>query len=133
MPRDRRQYAAFALISVLLGLGSRRFAHLLPAFLADYAGDSLWAMMVFFLLALLFPRSGTLRLAAAALAIAFAVEFSQLYHADWLDAVRSTRLGLLALGNGFLWSDLVCYAVGVGLGCAVDRAVRRAVRVGRHG
>jgi hypothetical protein len=56
------------------------------------------------------------------LAISFAagIEASQLYHAPWLDAIRRTTLGGLALGYGFLWSDLACYAVGVGLGAIIE-------------
>jgi len=123
--RDRRLYALLAVVTVLLGLASRRYAGGLPSFVADYAGDTLWAAMVFFLLAVLFPAASTRALAAAALALAFVVEASQLYHAPWLDALRATRLGALVLGYGFLWSDLVCYAVGVVLAAAVDIFLRR--------
>ncbi len=34
--------------------------------------------------------------------------------------IRQTTLGGLILGFGFLWSDLVCYALGVELGVLVD-------------
>lgn len=119
-PPSRPLYAALALAVIVLGLASRRYAAALPEFVADYAGDTLWATMVFFLLALAFPKNRTALLALAALAIAFAVEFSQLYHAPWLDAIRSTHLGALALGNGFLWSDLICYVIGVSIGAAAD-------------
>lgn len=123
LTRDRRHrltYALLALGTLVVGLASRRYGAALPAFLADYAGDTLWAALVFFLLALLFPAASTRALAAAALAIAFAVETSQLYHAPWIDALRATRLGALVLGYGFLWSDLVCYSVGVALAVGID-------------
>ena len=45
---------------------------------------------------------------------------SQLYHAPWIDSIRHTTLGGLILGYGFLWSDLACYAVGVGLGVVIE-------------
>jgi hypothetical protein len=32
----------------------------------------------------------------------------------------------LVLGQGFLWSDLVCYAVGVSLAALIDRLIKRA-------
>ena len=41
---------------------------------------------------------------------------SQLYHAEWIDNIRATTLGGLVLGYGFLWSDLVAYTIGVGVG-----------------
>ena len=124
-PRPRLAVGALLLATVALGLGSRRFADALPPVVAAYAGDALWAAMVLWLLALLLPRAGTGRLAAGALAIATAVELSQLHHAPWLDALRATRLGALALGHGFLWSDLACYAAGVGVAALLDRMLPR--------
>ncbi len=111
--RPRPLYAALLLGTVVLGLASRHYADALPGFIARYAGDVLWASMMVWLVALARPRETTPRIAAAALLIAFAVEGSQLYHAAWIDAIRSTRIGALVLGVGFLWSDLVCYAFGV--------------------
>jgi hypothetical protein len=52
-----------------------------------------------------------------------------LYHAGWIDAIRATRLGGLILGYGFLWSDLVCYAAGVGLGAILEWGVARLQRL----
>lgn len=118
--RSRPTYVALLIATVAAGLASRQWPAAIPAFIASYAGDTLWATMVVWLLALLWPRTSTVRLASAALAIAVADELSQLYHAPWIDGVRATRLGALALGQGFLWSDLVCYAVGVSLAAGLD-------------
>lgn len=114
------QLALIALV-VALGLGSRRFSSHLPALVAAHAGDTLWALAAFLGLGLLVPRSSTVRLALAALAISFAVELSQLYHAPWIDAVRATTPGALVLGHGFVGSDLICYTAGVGLGVLIER------------
>jgi Protein of unknown function (DUF2809) len=54
-----------------------------------------------------------------AMACAIAVKLSQLYHAPWIDSIRHTTLGGLILGFDFVWSDLACYALGVGLGVSV--------------
>lgn len=56
----------------------------------------------------------------AALFFAFAIEFSQLYHAPWIDDIRQNIIGGLVLGFGFKSSDLVCYFVGILLGFAID-------------
>jgi hypothetical protein len=53
---------------------------------------------------------------------------SQLYHAPWIDSNRGTTLGALVLGHGFVWSDLACYAVGVGLGASIEFRLSSAVR-----
>jgi hypothetical protein len=125
-PLRRRVAYAIALgLIVAAGLASRRFGDALPAFIATYAGDTLWASMVFVGLGFLFTRWSTGRVAAAALAFSCLDEISQLYHAPWIDAIRATTPGALVLGYGFLWSDLACYTVGVALAAVVEATVRR--------
>lgn len=121
--RSRPLYLALTAVSVALGLASRRFRDALPAFVGAYAGDALWAAMVYFLAAAVWPRASIRRLATGAGVFALAIELSQLYHAPWIDGVRATRPGGLVLGFGFLWSDLACYAAGILLAAAVDRAL----------
>jgi hypothetical protein len=126
--RSRLVTGALLLATIAAGLASRRYPAWQPAFAARYAGDTLWAAMVFWGLALARPRGRTHVLSAAALGIAFADEFSQLYSAPWIDQWRATSIGALALGQGFLWSDLWCYAGGVALAAAVDVGIRRTGR-----
>lgn len=114
--RARLTWTAVAIVTIALGLGSRMYGGALPAFLASYAGDTLWAMLVFALAGAIAPQARLRTRALLALAYAFASEFSQLVKVEWLDAVRQTRLGALVLGQGFLWSDLACYAAGIALG-----------------
>ncbi|MCP3143860.1 ribosomal maturation YjgA family protein [Pyxidicoccus xibeiensis] len=122
--RTRLTLAVLAVLVLLLGLASRSRSIPWPAFFAEYAGDTLWALLVFLLLRFVAPARPVSHVAGAALAFSFAVEFSQLYQAPWLDALRRTLPGRLVLGAGFLWSDLVCYSVGVVAGVALDRRVR---------
>lgn len=117
--RSRVRALVAAAITIALGLASRRFPGLFPAALGKYPGDALWALMVFFALCAWRPDRSTIRLAATALLVSFAVEFSQLIHAPWLDAVRRTTLGHLALGSAFSWIDLLAYTIGIGVGIAV--------------
>jgi hypothetical protein len=117
MRRSRFAYAGWVTAVIAAGLASRSSrAAFLPAFVTDYAGDTLWALMVFLGLGFLFPAARTTVLAGAALGIAFGVEFSQLCDADWLNRLRATRAGALVLGKGWVATDLLCYAVGVGIG-----------------
>jgi Protein of unknown function (DUF2809) len=111
---------ALLAMTVVLGLGSRRVGSVLPDFLVFYAGDTFWALALYFFLGLVLPRWTAGRVAALALVLSLLVEVSQLYHAPWIDSIRQTAVGGLILGFGFLWSDLVCYAVGVGLGVALE-------------
>ena len=102
------------------GLGSRRYAHSLPDVIAAYAGDTAWTLAVFLLLGLLAPRLSTWSVAGLAVLISFAVELSQLYHAPWIDAIRDTTIGHLALGSGFDPRDLACYTLGAGIGVLIE-------------
>jgi hypothetical protein len=108
---------------VLMGIGSRHYPHILPRFIAAYAGDTLWALAAFLGIGLLLPRASSRTIALLAMAFSVSIELSQLYHAPWIDSIRRTTLGGLILGFGFLWSDLACYAVGIGLGVIVDLTI----------
>jgi hypothetical protein len=119
--------AATALV-VMLGLASRKVPGLFPAALGKYPGDALWALMVLCIAGAVRPAASTAWLAAVALVISFLVEFSQLYHAPWLDGIRSSTLGHLVLGSAFGWMDLVAYAAGVAVGAAIDGMWRKARR-----
>jgi hypothetical protein len=123
--RSRVLYLLLAGGTVALGLASRRLRGALPAFVGAYAGDALWAAMVYLGAAAIWPRASVRRLAAGAAIVSLTIELSQLYHAQWIDAVRRTRLGGLVLGFGFMWSDLACYAAGIALAAAVDRGLTR--------
>lgn len=109
-----------AVIVILLGHASRHFRLQLPDLIATCTGDILWALLVYLILAILCPRWDIRRRAIVVLSFAFAIECSQLYHAPWIDALRRTLLAY-ALGQHFIWSDLICYSIGVGLGVAYDR------------
>jgi len=93
--------------------------------LAEYAGDTLWALMLFLLASTLLAGRSNISRAGISLVLAFAVEVSQLYHAPWIDGIRNTTLGGLVLGFGFLWSDLVCYLVGIAAGALIELTLRR--------
>lgn len=100
---------------MLAGFLSRRlFGH--DEFVRLYVGDALWALMVFFGIAFVFRKWSTRKVATVALAFSFGIEASQLYHAPWIDAIRGMPLGGLVLGFTFVWSDLICYSLGIGIG-----------------
>jgi hypothetical protein len=91
-----------------------------PPFFAKYAGDALWALMVFLGIGFVLATQGTALVAALAVAVSCADEFSQLYHAPWIDTVRRTTLGHLVLGDTFAWGDIAAYLVGIGFGAAAE-------------
>lgn len=114
--------------TIVAGLATRSGSALVPAFVAEFGGDTLWATALFLAIRSVLNRLATRWVALLAAAGSLAVELSQLWRTPWLDALRSTRLGMLTLGNGFLYSDLLCYAVGVALAAALDRLLHPEVR-----
>ncbi|MGU3371283.1 ribosomal maturation YjgA family protein [Bacillus mycoides] len=123
--RNRLLYAVFTIVVIMLGLSSRKFAFALPDLLNDYLGDALWALMIFVGFGFLFPKIETNKLAFISLIFCYGIEISQLYHAEWIDSIRATTLGGLVLGYGFLWSDLVAYTIGVGVGILGEFVLRK--------
>lgn len=120
MKNKRWIYLAVTFVIILAGLASRKYDDTLPKLIAEYSGDTLWAAMVYFGLRFLFSSTSVLKAAAIALLFSYCIEISQLYQADWANNVRSTTLGALIFGHGFLWSDMICYTAGVLLSAAID-------------
>ncbi|MGE7632501.1 DUF2809 domain-containing protein [Bacillus paramycoides] len=122
--RNRILYAIFTIIVIVFGLSSRKFAYALPDILNAYLGDALWALMIFTGFGFLFPKIETKKLVIISLIFCYGIEISQLYHAEWIDSIRATTLGGLVLGYGFLWSDLVAYTIGIGVGMLCEFMLR---------
>lgn len=118
--RNRALQAFNIIIVIILGLASRRYGELLPAWLGAYSGDVLWGLMVYFIVGFLLPKHKIFYITLIAIIFSTLIEISQLYHAPWIDVIRSNRLGGLILGYGFLWSDIVCYAFGITVGAAIE-------------
>ena len=117
-------------IAVGLAVRSERFAA--PAVVVKVLGDALWAAMIYLFAGLLLPRMPLQRVAVLALTYSCATEFSQLYHAPWIDSIRRTLPGRLLLGTTFAWSDMLSYLGGVGVAAAIEWIPRRGVSPGRE-
>lgn len=126
-------YATLLCATILLGIATRAMPMAFPELIARYGGDVLWAAMVVWILAPLRTAAAPRALGLMALTIAMLIEVSQLYQAPWINAVRATRVGALALGQGFLWIDILCYVIGVTLAVAVDASIVRQSRTGSAG
>lgn len=121
------------LATVLLGLATRKAPGLFPGFIAEYGGDTLYATLWVQLVGLVVWRDAVVRgrdlratwqIALTALLVCFVVEFSQALDVAFLNVIRTTTLGALVLGRGFLASDLACYVVGSGLGWGIEAGLR---------
>ena len=102
------QYTSAVIALIALGLLSRRINGI-----PDACGDALWAMMVFCCWRIVLVLRPLKIVAVVALITSYLVEFSQILSFDWLVSLRSTFLGHMLLGQGFLWIDLLAYTIGI--------------------
>lgn len=93
---------------ILLGLISRHIS-----FVPFFIGDILWAIMIFLVIRAIFIKADIRVVFLISLMLCYMVEVSQLYQAEWINNIRKTTLGRLVLGQGFLWSDIISYTLGI--------------------
>lgn len=115
-------YLSGTVVLIALGLLSRRVK-----FVPAACGDALWAMMVYCCFRIVLIRKPMIISAMAALITSFAIEFSQMLTPDWLVKIRSTFLGHMLLGQGFLWSDLLAYTIGIAVIYGLTALIRQGV------
>jgi len=121
MLKSRITFFVLIVVTIILGLLSRHFA-IIPLFI----GDILWATMVYFIARFIFITKPIKFIVIVSLLFCYAIEFSQLYKAPWIDNLRHTLFGRLVLGDTFLWTDLLCYTVGVAIGILADKIISRS-------
>jgi len=118
--RSRLFLVIAIIVTVALGLVSRKVPELFPAPLGKYPGDALWSLVVYWGIAWLIPNASIKKVAVLALLVSYADEISQLYQPPWLNAIRRTTLGHLVLGSAFSWLDLLAYTFGIAAEAAID-------------
>ena len=119
--KNRIIYIIIFVVVIILGLSSRVFSDHLPLFISSHFGDALWASMVYFGCRILFRNKGLFVSVVLSVVFSYSIEFSQLYQADWINDLRSTLLGALILGKGFLSIDLIRYGIGIVCSWVMDR------------
>ncbi|TRX16054.1 DUF2809 domain-containing protein [Flavobacterium franklandianum] len=121
LKNNRLSYFILILIVIALGITSRKMEGV-PTFF----GDTLYAVMVYFGMRMILIYLNLKKTAILALLFCFAIEFIQLYSAEWMLQIRRTKFGHYGLGQGFLWSDLGYYTLGIIIGFWMDSSwVRR--------
>lgn len=129
--RLRLIYLAIAMSVVPIGLiarslrgdtnGSTAFG-----FVTLYLGDTLWAVMFFYLFSAFLVKWRARSLAILTFVVTLGIELSQIYAGEPLATLRSFKPTRFLLGTNFLWSDVVCLIVGTALAVTLH-AVLRAV------
>lgn len=111
-PVQRIIYFLLFAFLIWLALATRHHKEWFHPLIAKYGGDVIWAGAFLFLVRMIFINQPLWKLATCCYALGVADELSQLIHTPFLNSIRSTTLGRLMFGQGFLWSDILCYAAG---------------------
>ena len=108
-------------VLVAFGLGSKAYSGPGEAWIRGSAGGHLLRRV--WILAWLWvrPRTQVGSLTVVVTVVTCGIEFAQLWHPPWLDALRDTRVGGLLLGSTFAWSDFPAYLIGGVVGYALGR------------
>lgn len=111
----RKVYLIAFFISIGIGLLSRK-TNAIPL----YTGDIIYAIMSYWMFRFLFyPKSLVFSLIAS-LSFCFLIELLQLIQNPFFIWLRSHQFLRLIFGQGFLWSDLIAYTIGVNLAYLID-------------
>ena len=124
-------YIIAALIVVTLGLVSRKMVNHLPEIVNMYLGDALWALMIYLYVAIIFKTLSIKRVAIFSLLFCYLIELSQLYHALWIDLVKSEidtfMLSQRKIGNAtFTIMSILLFFVSVYLSFILATLIRHA-------
>jgi hypothetical protein len=125
--RGLRLRIALSLIAVVpLGFATKVYSGPGEEWTRGRLGGVLYEVFWCLVLQIVFPRARPAAIAVAVLAGTCALEFLQLWHASFLEALRGSFLGRAVLGHTFAWPDFPYYFVGSALGwCWLRRLVPR--------
>jgi Protein of unknown function (DUF2809) len=121
MPKRRMAYGVLLLLTIVLGLAWRMVPLGLSAFWFKYGGSALWAMALYWLLAISLLELSAAGLAFLSAAVAAVVEFSRLWRVPAIDAFRLTLAGKLLLGRFFSFKNIAAYWLAIALAAFLDR------------
>lgn len=123
--KRRLIYFTLFVFCIWLALATRSHRSWFPDLVGTYGGDVIWSAMFLFFLRMFFTKTPACKLALLNGSLGFLAELSQLNQSSLMVAIRSTYLGRLIFGVGFLWSDIVCYAIGTLIAWCIISGIER--------
>ena len=115
-----------------LGFAAKWYAGPARWWLNNWAASIVYELFFMLLVFFICPRKGAVApIAVGVCAATIALEFLQLWHPAWLQAIRGTFFGRALLGTTFAASDLPIYPVGCLLGWLLLHGLIRGRRVRR--
>ena len=93
----------------------------------DYAGGMLYEVFWCLVAVFVWPKFSSLKIAFWVLGVTSSLEFLQLWHAPFLQIIRSTLIGRTLIGTSFSWLDFPYYVIGCFEGWLWIRFLRRSI------
>jgi len=114
----RLQYFILFLFVIFLGILSRKLS-----FFPLWAGDFLYAIMIYSLVRILLPLKKSTSILFLSLLVCYTIELLQLYQGNWMIELRKTLFGRYVLGQGFLWTDILAYTFGIAVAFSIEKII----------
>src|SRR4051812_42144069 len=122
--RPRFQLALLAILIMPVSLWLR-FEAPVALSVRDACGGITYVLVFILVFGALSPKTSAAVIAIGVLIVTCFLEFLQLWHPAWLEALRRTIAGRLLLGTTFEWTDFPPYFIGAALGWALLRVLRK--------
>ena len=120
--KSRIVYSVATLILLLLIIFIALFVH--DRFVRPYGGDVLVTIFICCFVRIFFP--GKIKLLPIwVFLFAVAVEVGQYFGIVDIIGLGHIRFFRILIGTSFSWADIICYAVGCGIFCFAEWAIRR--------
>jgi hypothetical protein len=79
--------------------------------------------MIYILIRIILINKKAIQIAIISLLICYGIEFLQLYQGEWMIELRKTLFGRCALGQGFLWTDILAYTFGATIAFTIEKNI----------
>ncbi|NOZ07604.1 MAG: DUF2809 domain-containing protein [FCB group bacterium] len=126
--RNRRIYLLLIAIVILTGTSYPKYSDLLPMFINQYAGSTLWALLIFLVTRYLFISTTTFKIALFSVVIIALIESTKFYQAGWFEVVRRSYIGGMIFRHDLVTTDLYAFAGGILLGILLELIVFNIMR-----
>ena len=124
----RRSVFISIAIVVPVGFASKLYGGAGAAWLNDYASGALYEIFWCLVGCFLLPRVPSSGIALGVFIATSFLEFLQLWHPPFLEAVRSAFIGRTLIGTSFAWWDFPYYVIGCLLGWGWIEMMKRGMR-----
>lgn len=123
--RTRRRTALAIPITVAIGLACKFYSGPAANFVNNFGPASVAYVILLMLTSFLVRprRTSIASIAVMAFLVTCGIEFSQLWHPDWLTSLRGTLPGRLILGTTFNIADFPAYLAGAFIGSLILKQI----------